>query len=333
MNSMSVCRGTWIFIYSLLLSVLTLTAAAGESQPANNNDWVRLQRMQQASERLNYSGVFIYQMNAMSRSSRITHLVDASGTHEKLEMLDGKPREYIRHNEEVSSYRPEQKMIVVEKQVGSSRFPGLSNALSPEIASYYSLKNLPAERVAGLECEGLALEARDRLRYSYHLWSDKSSGLLLKTEIFDEHGLPVEQIAFSEIRIGGPIDKKEIRSDFDHTEQWKIVQRNIMPANLTGAGWQINSPVAGFHPVHELQRSMSEQAETSQIVLSDGLSAISIFIRPYQDQPSNNVDMMHHGAIHVLSRRVADYWITVVGEVPAAAIRQIADSVEYNAGK
>jgi sigma-E factor negative regulatory protein RseB len=32
--------------------------------------------------------------------------------------------------------------------------------------------------------------------------------------------------------------------------------------------------------------------------------------------------------MNILGKRQGDYWLTVVGEVPAAAIRQVANSIE-----
>ncbi len=59
------------------------------------------------------------------------------------------------------------------------------------------------------------------------------------------------------------------------------------------------------------------EREVSRIVFSDGLAAISVLIEPDSQ-----------GAMNVLGRRQGDHWLTVVGEVPAAAIRQVSNSIE-----
>ena len=58
-----------------------------------------LQRMSTAARNLNYSGVFLYQTGVRTELSRITHFVDAAGEHERLETLDGTPREVLRNND------------------------------------------------------------------------------------------------------------------------------------------------------------------------------------------------------------------------------------------
>src|SRR3954469_10382907 len=66
-----------------------------------------LKKIQSAAQKLSYSGTFVYQQANQMRTSRITHVLDGKNEIEKLEILDGKPREYIRNNEEIICYVPE----------------------------------------------------------------------------------------------------------------------------------------------------------------------------------------------------------------------------------
>ena len=68
------------------------------------------------------------------------------------------------------------------------------------------------------------------------------------------------------------------------------------------------------------------EREVLQIVFSDGLAAISVFIEP--GSQGREEGTIQQGAMNILGRRQGDYWLTVVGEVPAAAIRQVANSIE-----
>jgi sigma-E factor negative regulatory protein RseB len=38
---------------------------------------------------------------------------------------------------------------------------------------------------------------------------------------------------------------------------------------------------------------------------------------------------MQQGAMNIVGKRQGDYWLTIVGEVPPAAIRQVANSIEF----
>jgi sigma-E factor negative regulatory protein RseB len=38
---------------------------------------------------------------------------------------------------------------------------------------------------------------------------------------------------------------------------------------------------------------------------------------------------MQQGALNIVGRRYGDFWLTIVGEVPASAILQVSNSIEY----
>jgi sigma-E factor negative regulatory protein RseB len=62
-------------------------------------------------------------------------------------------------------------------------------------------------------------------------------------------------------------------------------------------------------------------------VFSDGLAAISVFIEP--GSQSRTEGSMQQGAMNIIGRRYGDFWLTIVGEVPAGALRQVANSIEF----
>lgn len=312
-----------------LTSALTLGVHASPVETARSKPWEPLLRIQQAADRLNYSGVFVYQAGDTMRSSRILHLMDRSGVHEKLEMLDGKPREYIRHNDELFAYRPDRHMVIIEKYHARKHFPGVSLTLGPDLEKYYTLKSLTAERVAGMECDGWLLDARDTARYSYRLCAETQTGLLLKIETLGEQGTVLEHSVFTEVHIGGVIERQKIKTGFTGSEHWQQVQYPVDTVNFSAQGWVIPVNVPGFNRIHELQRHLPGQPETGHIVLSDGISAVSIFIRHYQEDSIKPDGVLRQGAIHAYTRRIGNYAVTVLGDVPAATVKTIAQSIEF----
>jgi sigma-E factor negative regulatory protein RseB len=104
-------------------------------------------------------------------------------------------------------------------------------------------------------------------------------------------------------------------------------------ANLSD--WSVKAMPPGFRKVREMKRLITDtvsenvpptQREVSQIVYSDGLAAISVFIEA--GSQSRTEGSMQQGAMNIVGKRQGDYWLTVVGEVPAAAIKQVANSIE-----
>ena len=63
------------------------------------------------------SGSFVYlQQGGQPQTSRITHLVEGGVEKERLEMLEGAPVVVVRSNDEVKTYLPDSKTILIEKR-------------------------------------------------------------------------------------------------------------------------------------------------------------------------------------------------------------------------
>ena len=108
------------------------SARAGTQQSADPISL--LQRIYAASQKLSYTGTFVYQHGGDSETSRITRIVDASGAHERLETLDGVPREILRTGDDVVCYLPASMTVKIDNQPGGRSLP----ALLPDTLSDYS---------------------------------------------------------------------------------------------------------------------------------------------------------------------------------------------------
>lgn len=325
------------------LSLLVVSPVRSETVVAKKNGddqdvQALLKKIQVAAQRLNYSGTFIYQQANEVRSSRITHIHSGKNEIEKLEVLDGKPREYIRNNEDVACYVPEAKTVLLEKRLTRDVFPAILAANPADLADHYVIRMDESGRVAGHDCQAVIMEPRDKLRYGYRFCADTSTGLLLKAQTFDDKSNLVEQISFTQIEIGN-IDHNRVKPSFTNISGWHVENSIVSQSHLSG--WTMLPP-PGFHKIQEVKRLISDtQAagaaasqhtvptprEVSQIVFTDGLAAISVFIEP--NVQNRREGSMQQGALNIVSRRQGDYWLTVVGEVPGVAIRQVSNSIEF----
>ena len=86
----------------LLILMFLPGVALAEKTGGDGTAW--LQKIASAAHLINYSGTFVYRHDGYMETSRIVHISDASGEHEKLEVLDGPPREIVRNNDEVICY-------------------------------------------------------------------------------------------------------------------------------------------------------------------------------------------------------------------------------------
>ena len=333
-------RTLGLFKYILLFSSFIAFSAHAESpvRSADTRDaqsWLR--KMQAAAQKLSYSGTFIYQQGNDMRTSRITHVLDENGELERLELLDGKPKEYFRSNDEIVCYLPESKTVLVEKRITQDVFPAILGAGADRLVDHYAIRDGSPARIAGFEAQSIVLEPEDDLRYGYRLWAEKNSGLLLRAQTVDENGAVVEQISFTQLSIGN-VDRKQVKPGFGSTRDWRIEKAVMSPADLSG--WSVARMPPGFRRIREVRRAVSDtapansvsaQREISQIVYSDGLAAISIFIEP--GSQSRTEGWIKQGAMNIIGKRYGNFWLTIVGEVPSSAIRRVADSIEYKSSK
>ncbi len=312
---------------SLSLAGAALAQSAGPSAetPAGPSPetlaW--LQKIEDASRRLSYSGTFVYQQGGRSETSRITRL--AGSDTERLEVLDGMPREIVRTRDTLRCYLPESKVVKVERRTADRSFPRLLPEQVGILTEHYDISLGDRRRVGGFECQAVVLTPKDDLRYGYRLYADVGSGMLVRAMTVDSAGNTVEQFSFTELRIGHV--SPDMVKPRHGSRTWRVEDADAAPARLEG--WSVEPELPGFHKVMELKRRMGESRPVGQMVYSDGLAAVSVFIEPLGAGRATVPGLASLGAIHIYTREVANHRITVVGEAPAASVERIANAVEY----
>lgn len=291
-----------------------------------------LQRAEAAAHKLNYSGVMIYQHGDAVQTSRIAHVADRRGDREKLELLDGAPRVILRQNDRVQCFVPDSKTVFLDSRLDRGNFPAFSAGPVNGITEAYKVSMGEVERVAGVDCQVIDVEPKDNLRYGHRFWIDRASGLLLRAQTFNEKREIVEQIGFTEVKIGGGIDRSQFRAGYP-TQGWKVENAAVQNADLSSAGWRLSELPSGFRKIREVKRKLAGHNDVGQIVLSDGLATISVFIEPYSDTRGALPVAAAQGAINVYARRYGSFWVTVLGEAPTTTIQKVANALELQAAK
>jgi sigma-E factor negative regulatory protein RseB len=301
-------------------------AQAPSQTSAEALEW--LQRIYRATETLSYSGTFVYQQGNRSETSRISRRAGAAGGVEKLEVLDGTPREILRTRDEVRCYLPESRTIKVDRRRDPRAFPALLPEQVSGLAENYDISLGGTRRIAGYDCQAIVLRPRDDLRYGYMLWADKQSAMLLRAQTFTRENELIEQFTFAQLEIGR-VPRARLRPP-PEARDWHVEQAGATPADLARSGWRVREALPGFRKIVEVRRMMRDAQPVAQIVYSDGIAAVSIFIEPIsgrEERPRTGLAGM--GAVNVYTREVAEHLVTVVGEAPAASVQRIADTVEY----
>lgn len=310
-----------------VLGGLISFSAWGQSQ---SDGLIWLSRVVAAAQTLDYSGVFVYQSGMHSETSRIIHVMDDGQARERLEVLDGSPREVIRTNDEVVCYLPQDKVIISDRRGRRKSFPALLPDRLSGITEYYDVQKGGVGRVAGLDAQFVVLEPRDAYRYGHQLWAETQSGLLLKARSVNEHGETVEQFAFTQIQIGGTIDKASLVSRYaGKAGEWRTHNARVTEVRPEDIAWQFHNSIPGFVITAGMRRQLSsDRAEGWQVVFSDGLAAVSLFIEPLDANSKPETGTFRHGAINIYKRTVGNYLVTALGEVPAITVQRLAEGVE-----
>jgi len=319
-------------IFRVLLGVSLLFApnVFGEEN-SEGFDWLKIVIF--AEHQTDYSGAFVYQHDNQVSTSRITHVIEKHGGYEKLESLDGPQREIVRHHGQIWSHL-DHEMEQVGSQQARGKFPSLLPAQLSALRENYRATLLGYERVAGYNAQVVLFKPIDNLRYTHKIWVHTDSGLLLKAAVLDSKNKLVEQYAFTQLQIGGKIDRSWVKqskptglpgSGFHKQHD---TSRIGFPVN---SGWVADGIPMGYRKTMEIQRPMhGNHAPVTQIVFSDGLSAISIFIE-LEDGDEDDVEgLSGRGAMNLYHKVVGKYLYTVVGEVPPHTVMRVLDSIRNN---
>lgn len=286
-----------------------------------------LQRIAQASRQLTYSGTFVYRSGDKVDTSRIAHSMTNGLELERIEALDGSPREVLRAGSEVKCFFPEEQLVIIENRSSQRGFPALLPSGLGSLPEHYSIRSGGQGRIAGMKSRAVLLEPRDALRFGHEFWMDAASGLLLKANLVGERRETLESFAFTQITIGGPLEQGALKPRFD-SERVRVQQVRATEVKPDDMAWNFRSLLPGFRRVATMKRQTAPgNPESLHVVFSDGLASISVFIEP-GGAGGEAEAVSSVGPVNVYRRQVGEHRLVVMGEVPALAVKRLGDGIE-----
>lgn len=307
------------------------TVVDGKLADRSVDDW--LMRMHEASRRRAYVGTFVVSAGGNLSSARIWHVCDGQQQMERVDSLTGAPRSTFRHNDQVLTFLSESRVIVAEKRESLAQFPNLLQSNEASIGQFYLVKGAGSGRVAGFQTDVLELRPKDNLRFGYRVWTEKKTGLVVKLQTLDGEGQVLEQAAFSELRLDAPVSMVSLTRMMAKTEGYQVEKPEIVKTIAAAEGWALKTTVPGFKSVSCYKRAIGVTPEarhenTLQWIFSDGLASVSLFVESFDPRRHGHPGTLALGATHTLTRRIGDWWLTAVGEVPAQTLHAFAHSLE-----
>ncbi len=336
-------RAIWL-IPCAVVGALALGLPQRSHGADDPRDW--LEKMNHALATRNYDGTFFHLTEGRVETMRIVHRVRAGRVAERLQSLDGSGREFVRNNDELTCYLPDQHTVLVEPRQDRGPFLGSLPRFGADADEFYSIESLPATRVLGRAARVIAVNPKDQFRFGYRLWLDEKTAMPLKTQLCDSRGQVIEQILFARLEMPENIPDSDLAPSV-RTEGMRWVRQG--PANdnaLTAlAGYRASQLPPGFRLTVTGAQTLGEATvPATHLVYSDGLATVSVFVEAERDvksvtevgasaapQPPMQ-GLARVGSGYAFSTVIQGHQVTAVGEVPAQTVEFIAHSVKSYSG-
>ncbi|MDO6441091.1 MucB/RseB C-terminal domain-containing protein [Marinobacter sp. 2_MG-2023] len=293
-----------------------------------------LEKLAPALNMTSYRGVFVYARGASVHSMQIAHRYHDGMVEERLVLQDGGSGEIVRRGVNVVCVLPNQGRVKLDQVIPSGPFAEVFASQLIPVSRWYRAELKGEDRIAGYDVVTVALTAKDQYRYSHRLWLEKSTGLLVKSHVRSSSGEVLEHFQFTSLEITDDISDSEFEIRTEGLEVSRTLSDTDQRAGLQGEsaqtprmqGWQLDWRPEGFEPA---AAPITGKGQT--VAFSDGLAAFSVFVEP-AGRVSMPTGASRVGATTIYMRQLQSgkqmFLVTVVGEIPPAAARQVAESVQ-----
>src|ERR1700726_277957 len=266
----------------LIPCALVGAMALGLPQPSkgadDSHEW--LEKMNKALATRNYDGTFFHLSEGRVETMRIVHRVRAGRVSERLQSLDGSGREFVRNNDELTCYLPDQHTVLVEPRPDNGPFLGSLPQFGADVNEFYRIESLPATHILGRAARVIAVNPKDQFRFGYRLWLDEKTAMPLKTQLCDSRGQVIEQIFFARLEMPESIPDSALAPAV-RTEGMRWVRQGPSGDNASPAlsQYRASELPPGFRlTVAGAQTIGGASVPASHLVYSDGLATVSVFI-------------------------------------------------------
>lgn len=306
----------------LIVALFCLSTACAQAAEVTAKQW--LENMASAVKERNFVASFVVVKDRAMEPYRWSHGIYDGKNIELLTLLNGAGLEMVRVDDTVTYYEPQIAPYSVTANTISGPIPEVLFEDVDKLEKHYNFVLGGKGRIAGRPAQLVRVEAKDQDKYSYWMWLDAESALLLKSAYVNHAGEQLEQMQLSHISV----------TEEPAPELIEISQRDF-PAPLGPisqakklSNWQINWLPPGFELLKSDRHKLALNNELADYYLfSDGLVDVSVFVqRPLPGQrPSGSLTS---GATTVYIHNVGPYDVSVIGNIPADTAKQIAESVK-----
>ncbi|EHD20527.1 MULTISPECIES: sigma-E factor regulatory protein RseB [Brenneria] len=315
-------KPVWFAVCLLIGSLFYSTIA-----PAQTASGALLQQMNGASRSLNYEISFINITRQGFESVRYRHAVINNRSLAQLMFMDGPRREIVQRGNEISYFDAGLEPFTLSSDHIVDSLPSLVHADFQKIAQYYDF--IPADgrvRIADRLAVGIRIISRDATRYSYAVWMDAESKLPLRVDLQDRNGERLEQFLATAL-----IVDDGVVNALRPLENIRLPPALSAPATENkDFSWSAQWLPLGMKEISRSRRVLPGATLPIETRLyNDGLFSFSINVSPSSEARGEQAVRTGRRSIHTEVRDNNE--ITVVGELPPATAKRVADNVIFKA--
>ena len=291
-------------------AALVLATSVAQAQSPETLGWLR--KMHQATQQpLLHRHVRLPERRTAPRlrALRATRPSDI----EKLEVLDGVPREIVRTRDKVRCYLPDSRVVKVDRARPTATSRRCCPSSIAALARHYDISLGETRRIAGFDCQAVVLTPKDNLRYGYRLYADVASGMLLRAVTVDAAGEQHRAVHVHPAHASATSRPTWCKPR--HAGKTAGASRMPRPSPAQLAGWGLATELPGFHKVIELKRRLGESRPVGQMVLLRR-PRCGVGVHRAAREPAaigRRTGLASMGAINIYTREVANHMVTVVG--------------------
>jgi sigma-E factor negative regulatory protein RseB len=324
-------------LFGNLVGVLLVCCALVPLPVAARDPVAVLERMAEASRQLNYDGVFVYRRADASDSMRIIHRAAAEGEVERVVSLSGSSREVIRDGHGVRCFLPQTGEMSLSRGFARPLMPTEITRPWARLSEFYTFNVAGEDRVAGRSSEVIEVTPRTSDRYGYRFWTDRATGLLLRSELLNRDGLALEQVEFVRLEFPDRIEDTLLQPGEGGraSAEDAVASGSGIAAGAAAevqesgeARWKAAWLPVGFRLERmEMLSDERHQSPFQVMAYTDGLTVLSVFVEALADAPAAPSGFAVLGAAVAFTTRSGEHSITVVGEAPPLTVRRIAEGM------
>ncbi|GAB3523600.1 sigma-E factor regulatory protein RseB [Photobacterium alginatilyticum] len=319
-------RKILVGVVTLVSLMMPLQASAEDSVSSAE---ALLHQMDEASRGLSYELSYILIKKNSIEPLRYRHTFEDGETYAHLVYLSGPPREVIQRGSEVSYFEPGLDPFTINSNKMVAPLPPIMKSDIEELAQFYDFISMGRAREAGVACDVVRIAPKDGARYSYLIWVDTRSKLVMRADLLDRDGEPLEQYRAVSYVVNPKVG--DVLRSLKTVELPAVVK--LPPQPQAELSWHANWLPQGFESVsRNRHRLMMTERPVESKMYSDGLFSFSIYVSS-ADSFTVREQLVRQGRRTLHSYLLKDKEVTVVGDIPPATARRVAESVAFLTGK